>query len=204
MHPMYTRRQRQIWLTVCVLAITILANQACGQTAAATAPSVVRSVQTSPPILDIGHETDLSEYDRIAADGGDLSQSSAAALANSAGGMQVRIDDQVALYGDVDFATIVSSAFRFRFYFDPNGLSMNNRNSFVVSRIMDGNTARYWINLSYNGDNYEIQLGIRDDSGAVQYSPSLPVTDREHSLQVLIGFSTGASAISPSAGLGIV
>ena len=74
-------------------------------------------------VFDVTHNAgNLSEYDATVTDGGDLSAAVGAAMAGSDYGLQAVIDDTTKVYGRMDFS-LSSSAFRYRFYFDPNGLS---------------------------------------------------------------------------------
>ena len=73
-------------------------------------------------LATLTHDTgDLTEYTSTVIDGGDLSVTTAAALAGTSHGLQVVIDDSTAIYGQKDFSA--SALIRFRFYIDPNSLS---------------------------------------------------------------------------------
>jgi hypothetical protein len=74
--------------------------------------------------ISIHHESNLNEYDGVVHDSRDLSYSRYAALAGTRGGMRINIDDRTAIYGIKRYSVHTGTAYRFRHYVDPNGLSM--------------------------------------------------------------------------------
>jgi hypothetical protein len=135
----------------------------------------------------------LSEYDQLVG-ATDLSQSAAAALAGTTGGMAVEINDQSSHYGDSQFASLAGPVFRFRFYVDPNGLQVVDWKNFVIARTRSGGTARQWVVLRYHGGLYELRLVVRDDNGTTRYSGYHVISDAEHMVEVYIRHASGAMA----------
>ena len=78
----------------------------------------------------IDHEAgDLSEYDSTVTDGGDLSAHADAAYEGSYG-LRAVIDDTNTLYANKTFDG--KSRLRVGFYFDPNGLTMDASDEFLI------------------------------------------------------------------------
>ena len=76
---------------------------------------------STPPIIEIHLEEDLSEFTYTRVDGGDLYWTADAALAGTSGGMACLIDDTTAIYGSYTLGTAnTSGVIRLRFYIDPN------------------------------------------------------------------------------------
>lgn len=145
-------------------------------------------------ILDINLEVDLSEFDSTVTDGGDLSQSGAAALASTSGGLSCLIDDTNVIYGRNDFTTFTSREYRFRIYIDPNALTMASGNAFAVCEIKTtSGSFRARIRLEYNGTNYRIIAAVLDDSSTTISTGFYTITDAEHYVEVLVQYASGPS-----------
>lgn len=147
----------------------------------------------SMAILEIRHEANLLEYNRLVGSGG-LSQGAAAALAGTTGGLAVTIDDQSARYGEAQFASLVAPAYRYRFYLDPNGLEMADWKNFIIAQVRANSIPRQWIVLRFRQGFYELRLVVRDDSGTVRYSGYHVISDAEHSVEVLVRHASDAGA----------
>jgi hypothetical protein len=143
--------------------------------------------------VDVRHETDLGEYDQLVGSE-DLSQSGAAALGGSAGGMAVALNDQSTHYGEAQFDALLAPAYRYRFYLDPNGLTMLNWKNFVIGRTRSGWTARQWVVLRYRDGLHELRLVVRDDGNTVHYSAYQVISDAEHYVEVLVRHASSAAA----------
>ena len=126
-----------------------LETESGSNTPTPTATPTVTHTPTNTPttvpdagtLVDLRHETDLAEYDLLVGNGA-LGQSTAAALADTAGGLAVSIDDLSSRYGEVRFTPSDAPAYRYRFYLDPNGLEMIDWKNFVIARTRSGGTAR--------------------------------------------------------------
>jgi len=154
----------------------------------------------SAPILDIRHEVDLSEYDLLVGSSG-LSASVQAALAGTAGGLAVSIDDLSSHYGEARFASLAAPAYRFRFYVDPNGLGMVDWKNFIIARTRSGWVDLQWIQLRYRNGIYELRLVVRDDSGVTHYSGYYVIADAEQRVEVLVRNASRADAADGLAAL---
>jgi len=155
------------------------------------------SVPTEEPgagaIVDVRHEVDLSGYDRLVG-GEDLAQSAAAAMAGTAGGMAVSINDTSAHYGEVRFPALTAPAYRFRFYVDPNGMTMVDWQNFLIASARSGWTERQRVVLLYHKGIYELRLVVRDDGGTTHYSGYHVISDAEHYVEVLVRHASGAAS----------
>ena len=85
------------------------------------------------------HEAgDFSEYTTSVTDSGDLSVTSAAALAGTTKGISVLIDDTTAIYAYKALASAqTTNVVRYRFYIDPNSITMSNSSEHTVMLITD-------------------------------------------------------------------
>jgi hypothetical protein len=144
-------------------------------------------------IFNIQHETDLSEYDSTITDGGDLSQSGAAALAGTSGGMSVLIDDTTAIYGSKDFTTITSTKYRFRFYIDPNSLAgLSSGNYVTVSSIRSsaGDCSLIFVKYDSGESKYYCYVRYRDDGGTWYNTSNALFTDAAHYIEALVEYAS--------------
>ena len=138
----------------------------------------------SPEILNITHNVgDLSEYTSTVTDGGDLSVTTAAALAGTSHGLSCLIDDTNDIFGLKDFTQLTSSAFRFRFYIDPNGLTMSDNNSFTLLRLRDVASTRARVFLQRSGSNYQIVFRALNDSSVDEDTAAYTISDGEHYIE---------------------
>jgi len=135
----------------------------------------------------------LAEYDATVTDGGDLSADAAAAMAGSGYGLRAVIDDTSALYGRVDFS-LSSSEFRYRFYFDPNGVSMGNGDEFRLVDFCDSGSIRQFVDVEYSGGAYNIRAQIVDDGGGWDTTGNQAITDAPHYIEVLVEYASSSVA----------
>jgi hypothetical protein len=156
------------------------------------------------PLVEIRHEHDLSEYTRLITGGGDLAQSSAAALGGSSGGLAVTIDDTTAIYGQADFGPVTSNQYRYRLYLDPNGLSMDARDAFLFGRLYGpAASPRADLELLYSSGSYQVRVRIRRDGYVTESSDWATLSDDEHYLEVLVEYASSDSASDGTATLWI-
>ena len=144
--------------------------------------------------FNIELEADLSEFTSTVTDSGDLSQSAAAALAGTSGGLLCLIDDQASIYGQKDFVQLAGASYRLRFYIDPNGLAMANGDDFQVCRLTDGVSSRLQVWLRYDGASHEMRSRIFDDNGTWTATSNYNITDEPHYIEVLVTYATGGAA----------
>lgn len=152
-------------------------------------------------VFNIRHETDLSEYTSTQTDSGDLSQSESAALAGSAGGLLCTIDDQNAIYGEKTFTELSNGAYRFRFYVDPNGLTMASADGFVCAWLLNGSSNRALIIFHYDGSNYDVFLRVYDDAVSTNDTAYYDISDSEHYIECRITYASSAEASDGTAEL---
>jgi hypothetical protein len=144
--------------------------------------------------VSLRHERDLSEYNNLA-NASRLAQSSAAALEGSAGGLQVSINGQSAVYGSVDFTQVAGGTYRFRHSFDPNGVSMPNSTQIVMTQLR-GSTNILMTRLRYTtSGGYEVYVIYLDDSGRWRPMSAVQVGDAPHTVEVLVEYATTASSL---------
>lgn len=145
-------------------------------------------------ILDINLEADLSEFSSTVTDGGNLSQSGAAALASTSGGLSNLINDTNSIYGRNDFTVFTSREYGSRIYLDPNLLTMGSGDAFKILRILSsGSSVRAQIELENNGTNYRIRSGVVNDSTTTIWTSFYTITDAEHYIEVLVQYASGPS-----------
>lgn len=147
-------------------------------------------------LFNIELETDLSEFDSTVTDGGDLSQSGAAALASTSGGMSCLIDDTTKIYGQKNQSAPASNEIRLRMYIDPNGLTMASEDSFVVMQM--GLSVSPWLllrlYLRYYGTQYQIRCTAYGDGGYAHQAEEA-ISDAEHYVEVhVVRATTNSSA----------
>ncbi len=66
----------------------------------------------------------VSEWTTESDADGDLNPSAASGLANTLGGVDVLIDDTNVAFLRETFTVLTGTDYRYRFYFDPNGITM--------------------------------------------------------------------------------
>jgi len=134
----------------------------------------------------INHESgDLSGYDSTVVDGGDLSVAAAAALAGTNYGLQCVIDDTTDIYGVKAQTDPGTHRLRFRFYLDPNGVTMNAGDtvgliywtSSLVGDFID-------VTLSYDGASLEIRARCNDDGDTWRATTFYDITDEPHYIEI--------------------
>ncbi len=142
-------------------------------------------------LLDINLETNLSEFNTTVTDGGDLTQSATAALAGTAGGLRMNIDDTNVIYGQNNFTTLTSGDYRYRIYVNPKTLTMASGNNFtIVNAKSSTGSGRSRIVMNYNGSNYQIRAEARDDAGAYAVTSFYTITDAEHFIESRVEYGS--------------
>lgn len=148
-------------------------------------------------ILNIDHEAgDLSEYSSTVTDGGDLSVASGAALASTNEGLSVLIDDTTSIYGRADYTQLgVRSDCRYRFYLDPNSLTMSDTDFHVICRTLNGTSQRTQVQFGWlTASGFRIRAMATDDGGTNQATSWVNISDAEQYVEVLIQYASGVSA----------
>lgn len=142
-------------------------------------------------IFNITHEVgDLSEYTSTVTDSGDLSVTGAAALVGNYG-LSALIDDTNGIFGEIEYTQITSGEYRWRFYVDPNGLTMAGGDAFYLCRITKQETSgRADVNLKYSG-GYNINARVREDDGTYRVTADYVITDDVHYIECLVQYASG-------------
>ena len=119
-------------------------------------------------IVDIDHEAgNLNEYDSTETDSGDLSVAGGAALVGSYG-LSFVVDDTNEMYGRANVSAPGSGDFRWRFYVDPNGITVGGSDKIVLSRLHSSGPS-YTValaRLEHDGSSYEITTRVYEDDGS--------------------------------------
>lgn len=139
-------------------------------------------------LFDINLETDLSEFDSTVTDGGDLSQSGAAALAGTSGGLSCLIDDANGIYGQCNVAN--ETELRYRIYFNPNGLTMADYDNF---HLINENNYDYLLRFKRLSGKYYIYGRVMTDGGLVS-TPDIEISDAAHCIEVHMKRSSAPGA----------
>ena len=144
-------------------------------------------------LFDIGHEADLSEYDSTVTDGGDLSQGSPG-LAGTSGRMECLIDDTTSIYG-VKNQVDTSNRIRFRFYLDPNSLSIPDNQNFLIMTLIQSDASRLFgcqLKWSPGASSYVLFFTANDDEDVAHTIDDYDlVSDTEMLIEVDLQRETG-------------
>ncbi|MEE8264025.1 MAG: DUF2341 domain-containing protein, partial [Gammaproteobacteria bacterium] len=138
-------------------------------------------------LFEIDHEEgDFTDYDSTVTDVGDLSVTTAAALAGTSYGLNILVDDTTAIYGQKNQTPPASNEFRLRVYLDPNGITMATNDSFqMVDAHSTGPKASvFQFRLAENpaANTYGFTLGCWADAGANW--TFITISDAEHLVEI--------------------
>ena len=135
-------------------------------------------------IFTAHNETSLAEW--TATSGADISWSAAAALAQSAGGIAILIDDTTADHATKSGLNNTSNKSRFRFYITPNGLVIATGTLTGICAI--ANTAAdvlAFVRLEDSSDNHLLSVRMYNDADAgstIRYSGT--ISESSHWVEV--------------------
>jgi hypothetical protein len=151
----------------------------------------------SEPVSDIifadGFESgDVSYWSEAVDGGGDLSVSSAAALAGTYG-LQVMINDNIPMYVR-DETPASEPRYRARFYFDPNSITMVSPEAHFIFAGLQGETEAFRLLLRYWNDTYRLTGMIRDDGNSWILTSMYTLTDEPHYIEIEWQAATGEGA----------
>jgi len=118
---------------------------------------------------------DLSAWTSAATGGGDLSANTAAALDGNYG-LQVVINDKDRMYLESDHPNNEEFIW-VRFLFDPNTITMAQRDEHHLLRGYSGNFWMLHMGFGYQNGAYQLQLGTRMDTGGWWFSSYLTISD---------------------------
>lgn len=137
-----------------------------------------------PRICDIQAETnDLSEFSEVDDTGAHASASAAAAMGSSRYGIQFAIvgTDAIRLKSSLAWTT---KTIRFRFYFDPNGISLGSTLTRVIASLWnatDGNVLRVFFK---DDSGMSIAVEYQEDGGGTTSTAFQSITDAPHYIEV--------------------
>lgn len=126
-------------------------------------------------------------------DAGDLSASAAAALIGSQG-MQAVIDDNNSIYV-TDDSPNAETRYRARFYFDPNSITMANKDAHYLLYGYSG-TSNIVVRVEIRrfSGAYQLRVALRNDSNSWTSSSWFTITDISHFIEIDWRASTAAGA----------
>lgn len=141
---------------------------------------------------------DFSEYDATQLGGGDLAINATAALAGTAYGMSVTVNDANPIYGQATFDTpYTTGLYRVRYYIYPNGFSLANPSQVVPLYLVNSSGTETIVvsKMTYHATTgYCIRNVIIDDDGIHRETNVFSITDESHYVELLFTRATGADA----------
>jgi hypothetical protein len=148
------------------------------------------------PVSDLifadGFESgNFSAWTSATTGGGDLSVAAPAALVGS-NGMQAVINDATNMYV-VDDTPSAETHYRARFYFDPNSIVMADGSAQYIFAGFD-TTVAFHVDFRFSAGNYQIRLRQYNNSGGVQSTNWVTISDAPHSIELEWWASTAAGA----------
>ncbi|HET6595245.1 MAG TPA: hypothetical protein VFG81_06460 [Anaerolineales bacterium] len=151
-------------------------------------PTVPPTITNTPIVTDLiftdGFESgNLSAWTSNTNDGGDLSVSAAAALADTRG-MQVVLDDNNSIFVTDDTPN-AEARYRARFYFDPNSISMaNGDNHYIFQGYTGASTAVLRIQFRFSSGSYQLRAALRDNSSSWTNTSWFAINDAPHLIEL--------------------
>lgn len=135
-------------------------------------------------IVDIDHETgNLSQYTDTS--GADISVAAGAAMNSSSYGISNLVDDTTADYATKSGLNSVRNKIRFRFYIDPNGVSMATGSVTGVFCFRNLNTDTMGIvRLEYTVAGYWLAVRLYNDAGSGSTTRYCSISDAPHYVEV--------------------
>jgi hypothetical protein len=148
-------------------------------------------------IINITHEgstTLLDHYSSVTNPDDDLSIGAAAAMCGSQG-LSANVDDATSFFATKTFTKLTSSSFRFRFYFDPNSISVPSGYDFYLVGSDYSGYNQFAINFYYSwSSTYQVKLRIYNDSWAEVETNRYTITDAPHYIEGLVEYASSNSA----------
>lgn len=145
-------------------------------------------------IVDIDLEAgNLTEFTSTSTNGGKMSAAAGAALAGTSYGLQFVISNTTTMYGMVDLApSDTSGKLRFRFYLDPNGLTMANSDLFTILGTYNSSSSGLAVVELYytTGGGYQIRAKLNNDANSFTSTSSYAITDAPHYIECYLQRAT--------------
>jgi len=134
-------------------------------------------------------EGDFTDFDSTV-NSADMAVNGSAAMVGSYGLEISGIDSGEATYG-LQNATVSTSTLRWRFYFDPNSLSMSSGDSILSCQVIaDGTylsiTDWGYTEFLHNGSNYQLTPNVRDDNDSSITLATATISDAEHYIELMV------------------
>jgi hypothetical protein len=132
----------------------------------------------------------LSAWTSNTNDGGDLSVSAAAALADTLG-LQAVIDDNTSIFVTDDTPN-AEPRYRTRFYFDPNSIPMaSGDNHYIFQGYSGTSTVVLRIQFRFSSGNYQMRAALRDDGSGWTNTNWFTISDASHWIELDWRAATG-------------
>jgi hypothetical protein len=153
-------------------------------TAKTSSDDIVVTVLRPDLIFGNGFESgDLTGWRSSTTDGGNLSVTSAAALAGSYG-MQALINDNNRIFVQDDSPT-AETRYRARFLFDPHGIKMAKNDQHVVFTGLDASGVTVaQIELRYAGGGYQLRAAQAPDGKSLVSTAWTTISNGRHSVEI--------------------
>jgi hypothetical protein len=142
-------------------------------------------------LFNIDFETgDLSQFDSVV-DNGEISVTEAAALNDTAYGLELDTTARTNNYGSFGFTAPASGLFRFRFYIDPNSMPMGEAEKFDILEIMapgEGPPGMlHEVKLRHHAGQggYSIIVDTNDDDDVENDMTRETISDGPHYIEIL-------------------
>jgi hypothetical protein len=127
----------------------------------------------------------FAAWSSVIIDGGDLYVSNAAALVGNYG-MAALLDDNNAIYVQDDTPNS-EKRYRFRFYFDPNSITMAEGDShYLLMAYKTGGITPLIVQFRYAlaSGGYLLRLGVQNDSAGYHYTTYTTISDQPHYVEI--------------------
>jgi tartrate-resistant acid phosphatase type 5 len=175
---------------------------------ATSTPTLTPTLTSSPTagadlIFADGFESgNLAAWSSSTIDAGDLSVSTAAALTGGYG-LQAMIDDNNVIYVTDDRPN-AESRYRARFYFDPNSIVMNSKDShYLFYGYTGASTVVLRVQFRLLNGSYQLNAGLRNDSNTWASTTWFTISDASHSIEIDWRAATASGANNGSLALWI-
>ena len=159
-------------------------------------PTVPPTITNTPFVTDLifadGFESgNFSTWSSNTNDGGDLSISAAAALADTRG-LQAVLDDNTSIFV-TDETPNAEPRYRARFYFDPNSISMvSGDNHFIFQGYSGISTQVLRVQFRFSSGSYQLRAALRDDASGWTNTSWFTISDAIHWIEFDWRAATGA------------
>jgi peptidoglycan/xylan/chitin deacetylase (PgdA/CDA1 family) len=133
---------------------------------------------------------DLGEWTSTTTSGGGAIACDAAAGLNSTGyGLKVDLASAAGqtAYVQRNFTASTANRIRFRFYLDPNTLTMANNDTFYICAVANStgtNLVYVYLRYQSSGSQYSLRCALLDDASAEQATSNYNISDAPHYIEI--------------------